>query len=88
LPDSVTGIGNGAFAECESLTAIIIPDSVSSIGDYAFFCCDNLTSVTFLGTIPLRGFKDPFKGDLRKKYHAGGIGTYTREKGSKTWTKQ
>jgi hypothetical protein len=27
-------------------------------------------------------------GDLRTKYLAGGIGTYTRVSGSSTWTKQ
>jgi len=27
-------------------------------------------------------------GDLRAKYLIGGIGTYTRQNGSNTWTKQ
>jgi len=29
-----------------------------------------------------------FPGDLRDKYLAGGIGTYTRENGGSTWTKK
>jgi len=29
-----------------------------------------------------------FPGDLRDKYLAGGIGTYTRASGSETWTKK
>ena len=45
IPDSVTSIGDGALACCESLTSITIPDSVISIGDYAFYC-DSLTSIT------------------------------------------
>ena len=49
IPDSVTSIGNYAFAFCESLTSITIPDSVTSIGDYAFRDCNSLTSVTFQG---------------------------------------
>jgi hypothetical protein len=51
-----------------------------------------LISVKFEGTITSRGFdSDAFYelGDLRDKYLAGGIGTYTRPSGtSKTWTKQ
>jgi len=44
IPDSVTNIGNCAFADCTSLISITIPDSVTSIGDYAFSYCTNLTS--------------------------------------------
>lgn len=36
LPDTCTAIGDGAFAQCESLTKVEIPDGVTSIGDDAF----------------------------------------------------
>ena len=39
LPDSVTSIGESAFAGCNSLTTITIPDSVTSIGEDAFSRC-------------------------------------------------
>lgn len=39
-------MGYWAFAECSSLTGVIIPDGVTSIGDYAFYHCYNLSSVT------------------------------------------
>lgn len=32
IPESVTYIGDGAFADCKSLQTIDIPDSVISIG--------------------------------------------------------
>ena len=45
IPDSVTGIGGGAFAGCTSLTSVVIPDSVTGIGNGAFCNCTGLTSV-------------------------------------------
>jgi len=88
IHNKVTYIGNQAFAGCPNLTSIIIPTSVTEIDFYAF-SHDNLTSVIFQGTIS--GDKidsQAFPGDLRGKYLAGGIGTYTRPNGSNTWTKQ
>ncbi len=46
IPNSVTSIGNYAFASCRGLTSITIGDSVKSIGDRAFSHCKGLTSVT------------------------------------------
>ena len=45
IPNSVTSIGAGAFAYCDSLTSVVIGDSVTSIGYEAFRNCDSLTSV-------------------------------------------
>lgn len=44
--DKVTGINDGAFCDCNSITSITIPYSVESIGESAFYNCDGLTSVT------------------------------------------
>jgi len=99
IPDSVTSIGNSAFSCCIGLTSITIPDSVTSIEGYAFEDCEKLTSVTFQGTIPSDKFGSfapnvqllPFYGDLRDKYLAGGIGTYTTTApvgNNSKWTKQ
>ena len=46
IPDSVTSIGEYAFAGCSSLTSITIPNSVTSIGSHAFAYCSSLTSIT------------------------------------------
>ena len=43
IPNSVTSIGDYAFAQCSNLTSIDIPNSVRQIGDYAFESCSSLT---------------------------------------------
>ena len=45
IPNSVTSIGDNAFANCSSLSSVNIPNSVTSIGRFAFWGCTNLTSV-------------------------------------------
>ncbi|MBE6814806.1 MAG: hypothetical protein E7522_05080 [Ruminococcaceae bacterium] len=47
----VTKIGNGAFANCESLTSVVIPDSVVSLGEMAFYSCGSLETVTLSSNI-------------------------------------
>ncbi|MBR4711137.1 MAG: leucine-rich repeat domain-containing protein [Clostridia bacterium] len=46
VPDSVTGIGGGAFNNCANLESITIPDTVNVIEKKAFLNCDGLTSMT------------------------------------------
>ena len=46
IPDSVTSIGDYAFAYCDSLTSITIPEGVTSIGERVFAGCESLTSIT------------------------------------------
>ncbi len=46
IPDSVTSIGDWAFAQCTGLTSVTIGNSVTSIGEAAFWLCTGLTSVT------------------------------------------
>ena len=51
IPNSVTSIGEGAFARCYFLTSITIPESVTSIGDEAFYDCIGLTSITIPNSV-------------------------------------
>ena len=46
IPNSVTSIGDGAFAGCSGLISITIPKSVTNIGNTAFSGCSGLTSIT------------------------------------------
>ena len=45
IPNSVTSIGNRAFAECTALTSITIPNSVTEVGGGVFYGCSSLKSV-------------------------------------------
>ena len=45
IPESVTTVGNYAFAKCYRLVSITIPNGITSIGDYAFYGCSNLQNV-------------------------------------------
>ena len=51
LPNTITKIGNHAFAYFDMLTSIEIPSSVTSIGRFAFNYCSRLTSVKMPSTI-------------------------------------
>jgi len=78
------------------LTGITIPASVTTIEEYALAGCTNLTSVTFagsaIGSIYFGSSVFPEGSSngnaLKTAYQTGGAGTYTRDSGGSTWTKQ
>ena len=45
IPNSVTSIGNDAFAGCDGLTSIEIPNSITFIENWAFEGCSSLTFI-------------------------------------------
>jgi hypothetical protein len=55
IPNTVTSIGNAAFATCTNLTSITIPNSVTNIGDFAFDGCFNLIQIYFKENAPSAG---------------------------------
>ena len=55
IPNSVTTIGDEAFASCRCLTSITIPDNVTKIGGAAFSGCSSLTSVYCKAITPPAG---------------------------------
>ena len=56
IPNSVTKIGNYAFAGCSGLTSVTIPNSVTEIGNRAFYGCSGLTSVTIPNSVTSIGY--------------------------------
>ena len=61
LPESVTSIGNYAFANCDNLTEVVIPETVTSIGESVFADCENVEKVVWsdkLTEIPKNTFKN------------------------------
>ena len=51
IPNSVTNIGNGAFASCSGLTEVTIPNSVTNIGEDVFGGCSGLKTVTIPNSV-------------------------------------
>jgi len=51
IGNSVTSIGDAAFAGCFSLKSISIPNSVTSIGEYAFYNCNSLTYISIPNSV-------------------------------------
>jgi hypothetical protein len=45
MPESITEIGDCAFADCSRLTSIVIPNSVKKIGERAFSECREIKSI-------------------------------------------
>ena len=61
IPESVTKIGQHAFAGCSSLESVTIPETVTEIEDYAFCDCRLLESITIPKSVTKIG-NSAFKG--------------------------
>jgi len=55
IPNSVTSIGEDAFASSSGLTSLNTGNNVTNIGAGAFEQCSDLTNITFLGNSPALG---------------------------------
>ncbi len=62
-PNSITTIGDSAFAGCTYLTNILIGNSVINIGNYAFQGDNSLKGAYFLGNAPSYATNNLFYGD-------------------------
>lgn len=55
IDSTVTTIGYGAFANCQSLTSLTIGENVSVISNTAFFRCTSLGNVTIPSSVTILG---------------------------------
>lgn len=55
VPDGITFIAEGAFANDEKLVSVTIPDSVTDIGSGAFYGCTSLLSITIPDSVTSLG---------------------------------
>ncbi len=55
VPDGVTMIKIGAFANCYDLERVVIPDSVTVIGEDAFYNCSSLTTAILVNGVTTIG---------------------------------
>ncbi len=46
IPETVTGIGEGAFQDCESLESVNLPSKITMINSYTFSGCKSLKEIT------------------------------------------
>ena len=83
LPDSITAIGDGAFADCTGLTEVVLGSGVKKIGREAFAGCSSLenlelpAAVTEIGeeafarcsALTLSGGSDEWQMDGSSLYH-------------------
>ncbi|MDR0917809.1 MAG: leucine-rich repeat protein [Oscillospiraceae bacterium] len=80
IPDTVTTIEKGAFAQNQNLKSIIIPDSVTNLGEMALSRCSSLEKITFgngLKEIKKRTFEECVKLEIVKiPYGVEKIGYY------------
>lgn len=66
IPNSVTEIGEHAFAFCYELKKLVLGSSVKSIGDWAFNESQNLESITILSQTPPTVYDKSFSSYLSK----------------------
>lgn len=55
IEEGVTGIGGGAFVNCNLLCDVKLPESLISIGEQAFEGCDNLPAINLPGNLKTIG---------------------------------
>jgi hypothetical protein len=86
---NVTNVAAAGFEDCTGLTSVTFPATMSSnsVAASAFIGCTNRTRVIFRGNRNDILNQQAFEGDLYAKLRSGGPGTYTRDRGGRTWTK-
>lgn len=68
IPNSVTSIGDCAFAGCSGLTMMVIPNGVKSIGKQVFYLCKGLKKSAYPSHL-----ENPFENGISVAYPTDGI---------------
>jgi len=55
IPEGVTHIRDGAFADCKELSSVILPGTLTSIGEAAFDNCVSLSAITLPDSLTIIG---------------------------------
>ena len=74
IGDRITSVGNYAFAECTSVTKVIIEDSVTQVGYYSFYGCSGINTIKMPVDLDINATTEKINlaGDVR--YHSSFTG--------------
>ena len=81
IPENVKSVGSYAYANCKSVTSLIINANDVSFGEKCFYNCENLEKLVVNGSVRSVGTNS---FDNTKIYDASEIGYYYRNKKVKT----
>ena len=88
LGSAIEVIDEGAFYDCEALTAITLPESVKEVKAFAFKLCNELTTVNGIGNVEIFGnesfYNVPFESLNLENAVTVGIGAFAMEKAAQS----
>ena len=81
LGNAVTEVSDSAFADCDSLVAVVLGDNVKSVGDFAFYYCQklkyvNMDGLTEIGEFAFASCNVLVRADLGKQTASIGYGAF------------
>lgn len=88
LTGSVSYLGEGAFADFDSITRVSLGDSLQELGKRAFYSCDGLKTLTMPASFRVFGEESLMRcGSLKEIHCLGGMPSFRLNSLWDTWTK-